>query len=325
MTTTKKNILISAIASIVATLSLSVATYAWFVTSAKINPQDIILRSGVSSVYVKAIGYGVTYGGSASTGETDYTVSDVFVDIGKDGNPVYSPDNSNPSTTGSQDSASLSVTFAPQIDIYDYLDLVQNEVSLSRSYLPRIYLELQYSQDNIGGYVQASFNQGSIEFGESQTSISAYARTITKGQIDSLNPVSDSLMEKLEAGSLSLPLEWNDLPLEWNDLPLEWNDLTPSMPIYSLEGEASQLYVKPYPYYNGDDLHYSCSTLIEITPDPLAFWDYLVEAVNTAGSGSVIFDFTFSIAYSNTAFVDGNNVDLPKLDPTPFTSEEAGI
>ena len=311
MTTTKKNILISAIASIVATLSLSVATYAWFVTSAKINPQDIILRSGVSSVYVKAIGYGVTYGGSASTGETGYTVSDVFVDIGKDGNPVYSPDNANPSTTGSQDSASLSVTFAPQIDIYDYLDLVQNEVSLSRSYLPRIYLELQYSQDNIGGYVQASFNQGSIALGESQTSISAYARTITKGQIDSLNPVADSLMEKLEAGSLSLPLEWNDL--------------TPSMPVYSSEGEASQLYVKPYPYYNGDDLHYSCSTLIEITPDPLAFWDYLVEAVNTAGSGSVIFDFTFSIAYSNTAFVDGNDVDLPKLDPTPFTSEEAGI
>ena len=311
MTTTKKNILISAIASIVATLSLSVATYAWFVTSAKINPQDIILRSGVSSVYVKAIGYGVTYGESASTGETGYTVSDVFVDIGKDGNPVYSPDNANPSTTGSQDSASLSVAFAPQIDIYDYLDLVQNEVSLSRSYLPRIYLELQYSQDNIGGYVQASFNQGSIGFGKSQTSISAYARIITKGQIDSLNPVSDSLMEKLEAGSLSLPLEWNDL--------------TPSMPIYSSDGEAGQLYVKPYPYYNGDDLHYSCSTLIEITPDPLAFWDYLVEAVNTAGSGSVIFDFTFSIAYSNTAFVDGNNVDLPKLDPTSFTSEEAGI
>lgn len=311
MTTTKKNILISAIASLVAVFSLSVATYAWFVTSAKINPQDIILRSGVSSVYVKAIGYGVTYGGSASTGETGYTVSDVFVDIGKDGNHVYSPDNANPSTTGSQDSASLSVTFAPQIDIYDYLDLVQNEVSLSRSYLPRIYLELQYSQDNIGGYVQASFNQGSIEFGESQTSVSAYARTITKGQIDSLNPVSDSLMEKLEAGSLSLPLEWNDL--------------TPSMPIYSSDGEAGQLYVKPYPYYNGDDLHYSCSTLIEITPDPLAFWDYLGQAVNTAGSGSVIFDFTFSIAYSNTAFVDGNNVDLPKLDPTPFTSEEAGI
>lgn len=316
MTTVKKNILISAIASIVATLSLSVATYAWFVTSAKINPQDIILRSGVSSVYVKAIGYGVTYGESASTGETDHTVSDVFVDIGKDGNPEYSPTGS-PSTTGSQDSTSLSVTFAPQIDIYDYLDLVQNEVSLSRSYLPRIYLELQYSQDNIGGYVQASFNQGSIRFDGSQTSISAYARTITKGQTDSLKPVADSLMEKLEAGSLSLPLEWNDL--------------TADMPIYSSEGKASQLYVKPFPYTRSgsDDLHYSCSTLIEITPDPLAFWDNLVEAVNTAGSDSVIFDFTFSISYSNTAFVDGSvdgsNVDLPKLDPTPFTSEEAGI
>ena len=311
MTTTKKNILISAVASIVATLSLSVATYAWFVTSAKINPQDIILRSGVSSVYVKAIGYGVTYGESASTGETKYTVSDVYVDIGKDGNPEYSP-TGDPATTGTADSTSLSVTFAPQIDIYDYLDLVQNEVSLSRSYLPRIYLELQYSQDNVGGYVIASYSQGSMSFGDNPTA-AAYSRVITRGQVDAANPaVAGSLMEKLEADKLSLPLQWDEI--------------TPSMPIYSAEGNAAQLYVKPYPYYDGENLYYSCSTLLEISPDPLAFWDYLIEAVNTTGieavnttvAGSISFKFTLSIEYSNTAFPDV----AEKIDPTSFTPEE---
>lgn len=316
MTTTKKNILISAIASIVATLSLSVATYAWFVTSAKINPQDIILRSGVSSVYVKAIGYGVTYGESASTGEststgeTKYTVSDVYVDIGKDGNPEYSP-TGDPATTGTSNSTSLSVTFAPQIDIYDYLDLAQNEVSLSRSYLPRIYLELQYSQDNIGGYVKASYNQGSISFGDSTTA-AAYSRVVTRGQIDAANAESVSLMEKLEGDKLSLPLQWDEI--------------SDNLPIYSSDGNAAQLYVKPYPYYQGNDLYYSCSTLLEISPDPLAFWDYLIEAVNTSdtgsinfNTGSINFDFTISIEYSNTAFLDGN---MPKIDPIPFSSEE---
>lgn len=302
MTTAKKNILISAIASLVAVFSLSVATYAWFVTSAKVNPNNITLKSGVSSVYVKAIGYGVTYGDSTASGEANYTVSDVYVDIGKDGNPEYSP-TGDPATTGTSDSTSLSVTFAPQIDIYDYLDLVQNEVSLSRSYLPRIYLELQYSQDNIGGYVKASYSQGSISFGDSTTA-AAYSRTITRGQIDAANPVAESLMEKLEGEKLSLPLQWDGL--------------TSSMPIYSSDGNAAQLYVKPYPYYNGDDLYYSCSTLLEISPDPLAFWDYLIEAVNTSGKGSINFSFTLSIEYSSTAFLDGNNV----IDPTSFTPEE---
>lgn len=306
MTTAKKNILISAIASLVAVFSLSVATYAWFVTSAKVNPNNIVLKSGVSSVYVKAIGYGVTYGNSNAAGEAGYTVSDVYVDIGKDGDPEYSP-TGNPATNGTADSTSLSVTFAPQIDIYDYLDLAQNEVSLSRSCLPRIYLELQYSQDNIGGYVKASYSQGSISFGDSTTA-AAYSRTITRGQIDAANPVAESLMEKLEGEKLSLPLQWDGL--------------TSSMPIYSSDGNAAQLYVKPYPYYNGGDLYYSCSTLLEISPDPLAFWDYLIEAVNTSGTGTIKFDFTISIEYSSTAFLDGNNVELPKIDPIPFSSEE---
>lgn len=306
MTTAKKNILLSAIASLVAVFSLSVATYAWFVTSAKVNPNNITLKSGVSSVYVKAIGYGVTYGDSAASGEADYTVSDVYVDIGKDGNPEYSP-TGDPATTGTSDSTSLSVTFAPQIDIYDYLDLAQNEVSLSRSYLPRIYLELQYSQDNIGGYVKASYSQGSISFGDSTTA-TAYSRTITRGQIDAANPVAEPLMEKLEADKLSLPLQWDEI--------------TPSMPIYSSEGNAAQLYVKPYPYYQGNDLYYSCSTLLEISPDPLAFWDYLIAAVNTSGTGSINFNFTLSIEYSSTAFLGGNNAELRKIDPTSFTPEE---
>lgn len=305
MTTAKKNILISAIASLVAVFSLSVATYAWFVTSAKVNPNNITLKSGVSSVYVKAVGYGVTYGDSNASGEANYTVSDVYVEIGKDGNPEYSPTGT-PATTGSADSTSLSVSFAPQIDIYDYLDLVQNEVSLSRSYLPRVYLELQYSQDNIGGYVKASCTQGSISFGDNTTA-TAYSRVITRGQVDAANPVSESLMQKLEGDKLSLPLQWDGM--------------TSNMPIYSLEGNTAQLYVKPYPYYNGDTLYYSCSTLLEISPDPLAFWDYLIEAVNTSGTGSIIFDFILSIEYSSTAFVEGE-VELPKIDPTSFTPEE---
>ena len=114
-------------------------------------------------------------------------------------------------------------------------------------------------------------------------------------------------MQKLEGDKLSLPLQWDGM--------------TSNMPIYSLEGNTAQLYVKPFPYYNGDTLYYSCSTLLEISPDPLAFWDYLIEAVNTSGTGSIIFDFILSIEYSSTAFVEGE-VELPKIDPTSFTPEE---
>ena len=137
--------ILTAAVSLLATLSISVATYAWFLTSFGANGgKTINLTSGVSSVMVTAKAY------SMNEDENGGFAAKNRISIDKAGNATAEGEATGPTIS----SSSLSVSFNQVEDPYDYLPLYANEVSLNREKLPRAYVELEYRQDNVGGYVR---------------------------------------------------------------------------------------------------------------------------------------------------------------------------
>ena len=291
----KRNLIISIAASLLATFSLSVATYAWFLTSLKANPEQLILNSGVSSVYVDMMGYACSLRGDG-------------LSIDRSGDiEVYGG-------TQSTSNATVHASFLDQIDVYDYLSLSQGEVGLSRDYLPRVYLALQYSQDNVGGYVRAylgGLNEtgdgltGSLSITMGDQALSGYLRVANKlenAQSIAASGQSD-MIDYYDAGSLSFPTSWEGVLA------------SAASPLYSSSGEPAQLYVPALQTQLGGELCYSVGSLLEISVDPFQFYSALlsISASNPLAVSEIAISFSFSLylTYSNAPFESSPGVKYP--------------
>ena len=304
----KRNLIISIAASLLATFSLSVATYAWFLTSLKANPEQLILNSGVSSVYVDMMGYACSLRGNPSSSTSGQISAPNRLSIDRSGDiEVYGG-------TQSTSTATVHASFLTQIDVYDYLSLSQGEVGLSRNYLPRVYLALQYSQDNVGGYVRAylgGLNEtgdgltGSLSITMGGQALSGYLRVANKlenAQAIAASGQSD-MIDYYDTGSLSFPTSWEGVLA------------SAASPLYSSSGDPAQLYVPALQTQLGGELCYSVGSLLEISVDPFQFYSALlsISASNPLAVSEIEISFSFSVylTYSNAPFESSPGVEYP--------------
>lgn len=304
----KRNLIISIAASLLATFSLSVATYAWFLTSLKANPEQLILNSGVSSVYVDMMGYACSLRGDPSSATSGEISAPNGLSIDRSGDiTVYGG-------TQSTSTATVHASFLTQIDGYDYIELSQSEIGLSRDYLPRVYLALQYSQDNVGGYVRAYLGEvndagdgltGSLSITMGGQTIDGYMRLANKREsAQSIESIGQSdMIAYYDNGSLSFPASWEAIG----------NDA--ASPLYSSSGEVAQLYVPALQSQLGGELCYSVGSLLQISVDPFQFYSALLStaASNPLGVSELTVSFSFSVylTYSNAPFESSPGVEYP--------------
>ena len=304
----KKTLILTAVVSLLATLSISVATYAWFLTSFGANGgKTINLTSGVSSVMVTAKAYSMNAeknGGFSAKNS---------ISIDKAGNATAEGQDSGPTIS----SSSLSVSFNQVVDPYDYLPLYANEVSLNREKLPRAYVELEYRQDNVGGYVRVEVEptvEGNpVQWSYGEYEYASYLRSFTYRNDESA-PTSESIRKMLEDRAENGA----------NPDSSVWTSLSSPADVYS-----GQLHVNPLNQYANGELYYSCATLLEITIDPLPFLDLLMDTMQSAdqaASGakfSLSLGFKLNISYSSSPFREGNN-ELPIAELNPGSYLEGG-
>lgn len=301
----KKTLILTAAVSLLATLSISVATYAWFLTSFGANGgKTINLTSGVSSVMVTAKAYSM----NADEGGTFTAKNSISID--KAGNATAEGQDSGPTIS----SSSLSVSFNQVVDLYDYLPLYANEVSLNREKLPRAYVELEYRQDNVGGYVRVevepTIEGNPIQWSYGEYEYASYLRSFTYRNDESA-PSDESIRQKLENRNANGE----------NPDSSVWTPLSSSADVYS-----GQLHVDPLNQYANGELYYSCATLLEITIDPLPFLDLLMDTMQSAdqaASGvkfSLSLGFKLNISYSSSPFRDeaGNELPIAELNPGSY-------
>lgn len=305
----KKTLILTAAVSLLATLSISVATYAWFLTSFRANGgKTINLTSGVSSVMVTAKAY------SMNADENGGFSAKNSISIDKAGNANAEGQATGPTIS----SSSLSVSFNQVEDPYDYLPLYANEVSLNREKLPRAYVELEYRQDNVGGYVRVEVEptvEGNpIQWSYGEYEYASYLRSFTYRN-DESNPTSESIRKMLEDRTENGA----------NPDSSVWTSLSSSADVYS-----GQLHVNPLNQYANGELYYSCATLLEITIDPLPFLDLLMDTMQSsdqAASGpkfSLSLGFKLNISYSSSPFRDGAGNELPIAELNPSSYLEGG-
>lgn len=301
----KKTLILTAAVSLLATLSISVATYAWFLTSLRANGgKTINLTSGVSSVMVTAKAY------SMNADENGGFSAKNSISIDKAGNATAEGQDSGPTIS----SSSLSVSFNQVVDPYDYLPLYANEVSLNREKLPRAYVELEYRQDNVGGYVRVEVEPtvkgNPVQWSYGEHEYASYLRSFTYRNDESA-PSEESIRQKLENRNANGE----------NPDSSVWTSLSSSADVYS-----GQLHVNPLNQYANGELYYSCATLLEISIDPLPFLDLLMDtmqSVDQAASGakfSVSLGFKLNISYSSSPFRDeaGNELPIAELNPGSY-------
>ena len=289
----KKTLILTAAVSLLATLSISVATYAWFLTSFGANGgKTINLTSGVSSVMVTAKAYSMN----------------------ADENGGFSAKNSISIDKAGISSSSLSVSFDQVVDVYDYMPLYANEVSLNREKLPRAYVELEYRQDNVGGYVRVEVEptvEGNpIQWSYGEYEYASYLRSFTYRNDESA-PSDESIRQKLENRNVNGE----------NPDSSVWTSLSSSADVYS-----GQLHVDPLNQYANGELYYSCATLLEITIDPLHFLDLLMDTMQSADQAaggdkfSLSLGFKLNISYSSSPFRDeaGNELPIAELNPGSY-------
>lgn len=301
----KKTLILTAAVSLLATLSISVATYAWFLTSFGANGgKTINLTSGVSSVMVTAKAY------SMNADENGGFTAKNSISIDKAGNATAEGQATGPTIS----SSSLSVSFDQVTDPYDYLPLYANEVSLNREKLPRAYVELEYRQDNVGGYVRVEVEptvEGNpIQWSYGEYDYASYLRSFTYRNDESA-PSDESIRQKLENRNANGE----------NPDSSVWTPLSSPTDVYS-----GQLHVNPLNQYANGELYYSCATLLEITIDPLPFLDLLMDTMQSAdqaASGdkfSLSLGFKLNISYSSSPFRDeaGNELPIAELNPGSY-------
>ena len=305
----KKTLILTAAVSLLATLSISVATYAWFLTSFGANGgKTINLTSGVSSVMVTAKAY------SMNEDENGGFAAKNRISIDKAGNATAEGEATGPTIS----SSSLSVSFNQVEDPYDYLPLYANEVSLNREKLPRAYVELEYRQDNVGGYVRVEVEptvEGNpIQWSYGEYEYASYLRSFTYRNDESA-PSEESIRQKLENRNANGE----------NPDSSVWTPLSSSADVYS-----GQLHVNPLNQYANGELYYSCATLLEISIDPLPFLDLLMDTMQSsdqAASGdkfSLSLSFKLNISYSSSPFRDGVGNELPIAELNPGSYLEGG-
>ena len=301
----KKTLILTAAVSLLATLSISVATYAWFLTSLRANGgKTINLTSGVSSVMVTAKAY------SMNEDENGGFSAKNSISIDKAGNATAEGQATGPTIS----SSSLTVSFNQVLDVYDYMPLYANEVSLNREKLPRAYVELEYRQDNVGGYVRVEVEptvEGNpIQWSYGEYEYASYLRSFTYRNDESA-PSEESIRQKLENRNANGE----------NPDSSVWTSLSSSADVYS-----GQLHVNPLNQYANGELYYSCATLLEITIDPLPFLDLLMDTMQSsdqAASGvkfSLSLGFKLNISYSSSPFRDeaGNELPIAELHPGSY-------
>lgn len=301
----KKTLILTAAVSLLATLSISVATYAWFLTSFGANGgKTINLTSGVSSVMVTAKAY------SMNADENGGFSAKNSISIDKAGNATAEGQATGPTIS----SSSLTVSFNQVLDVYDYLPLYVNEVSLNREKLPRAYVELEYRQDNVGGYVRVEVEptvEGNpIQWSYGEYEYASYLRSFTYRNDESA-PSDESIRQKLENRNANGE----------NPDSSVWTPLSSSADVYS-----GQLHVDPLNQYANGELYYSCATLLEITIDPLPFLDLIMDTMQSAdqaASGvkfSLSLGFKLNISYSSSPFRDeaGNELPIAELNPGSY-------
>lgn len=303
----KKTLILTAAVSLLATLSISVATYAWFLTSLRANGgKTINLTSGVSSVMVTAKAYSM----NADDGGTFTAENSISID--KAGNATAEGQSSGPTISSSSLTVSFN-SFENNGDPFDYLPLYANEVGLNREKLPRAYVELEYRQDNVGGYVKVEVEPAAknspIEWSDGAATYGAYLRSFTYRN-DESNPTSESIRKMLEDRTENGA----------NPDSSVWTSLSSPADVYS-----GQLHVNPLNLSQNGELYYSCATLLEITIDPLPFLDMLMDTMQSADQGTtgvkfeLSLSFKLNISYSSSPFREGDN-ELPvaELDPGSF-------
>lgn len=301
----KKTLILTAAVSLLATLSISVATYAWFLTSFGANGgKTINLTSGVSSVMVTAKAY------SMNADENGGFSAKNSISIDKAGNATAEGQATGPAIS----SSSLSVSFNQVVDPYDYLPLYVNEVSLNREKLPRAYVELEYRQDNVGGYVRVEVEptvEGNpVQWSYGEYEYASYLRSFTYRNDESA-PSEESIRQKLENRNADGE----------NPDSSVWTSLSSSADVYS-----GQLHVDPLNQYANGELYYSCATLLEITIDPLPFLDLLMDTMQSSdqAAGGIKFSlslgFKLNISYSSSPFRDeaGNELPIAELNPGSY-------
>lgn len=301
----KKTLILTAAVSLLATLSISVATYAWFLTSFGANGgKTINLTSGVSSVMVTAKAY------SMNADENGGFSAKNSISIDKAGNATAEGQATGPTIS----SSSLSVSFNQVVDPYDYLPLYVNEVSLNREKLPRAYVELEYRQDNVGGYVRVevepTIEGNPIQWSYGEYEYASYLRSFTYRNDESA-PSEESIRQKLENRNADGE----------NPDSSVWTPLSSSADVYS-----GQLHVDPLNQYANGELYYSCATLLEITIDPLPFLDLLMDTMQSADQASggvklsLSLGFKLNISYSSSPFRDeaGNELPIAELNPGSY-------
>lgn len=301
----KKTLILTAAVSLLATLSISVATYAWFLTSFGANGgKTINLTSGVSSVMVTAKAY------SMNADENGGFSAKNSISIDKAGNATAEGQATGPTIS----SSSLSVSFDQVVDVYDYMPLYANEVSLNREKLPRAYVELEYRQDNVGGYVRVEVEptvEGNpIQWSYGEYEYASYLRSFTYRNDESA-PSDESIRQKLENRNVNGE----------NPDSSVWTSLSSSADVYS-----GQLHVDPLNQYANGELYYSCATLLEITIDPLHFLDLLMDTMQSADQAaggdkfSLSLGFKLNISYSSSPFRDeaGNELPIAELNPGSY-------
>lgn len=305
----KKTLILTAAVSLLATLSISVATYAWFLTSFGANGgKTINLTSGVSSVMVTAKAY------SMNADENGGFSAKNSISIDKAGNATAEGQATGPTIS----SSSLTVSFKQVVDPYDYLPLYANEVSLNREKLPRAYVELEYRQDNVGGYVRVEVEptvEGNpIQWSYGEYEYASYLRSFTYRNDESA-PSEESIRQKLENRNANGE----------NPDSSVWTSLSSPADVYS-----GQLHVNPLNQYANGELYYSCATLLEITIDPLPFLDLLMDTMQSsdqAASGdkfSLSLGFKLNISYSSSPFRDEAGDELPIAELNPGSYLEGG-
>ena len=272
----KKTLILTAAVSLLATLSISVATYAWFLTSFGANGgKTINLTSGVSSVMVTAKAY------SMNADENGGFTAKNSISIDKAGNATAEGQATGPTIS----SSSLSVSFDQVTDPYDYLPLYANEVSLNREKLPRAYVELEYRQDNVGGYVRVEVEptvEGNpIQWSYGEYDYASYLRSFTYRNDESA-PSDESIRQKLENRNANGE----------NPDSSVWTPLSSPTDVYS-----GQLHVNPLNQYANGELYYSCATLLEITIDPLPVLDLLMDTMQSADQAASGDKFSLSLGF----------------------------
>lgn len=304
--------------------TLSVATFAWFITSWE-PTHDITLTSGESTIMVDLNAY---------TSEQTKPLHDALSDSSSndslnptpvawnrvfDRNVPSSVQYHNVSEGNASSTDAISVTFDSDIvSHWSYEEIYDLESSADLYGFPALYLELDYMKDAMDGFIKVSLADVSYVtpspsgFAGDLTYFYRYATFVNEKANPSENGFA-SCAEILFAKDFQTLSDGASVDL------YTASDFAESS-YADLDGAiSSQCYVNAFPlqYENTinettyDAYYFSKATVLEIRPDPIALLRSVKEYAETSGTAtdySFGVSFTLTFEFSNTPFlsVEGN-------------------